>query len=73
MKLTPKRRYISPGDSDKELTLLFSVAELKTLQGIILDQIERDADEQDAAFKPHLDLATKLEYYLSGFESSADI
>jgi len=70
MKLTPRRRYISPGDGDKELSLPFSVAELKTLQGIVLDRIQHDAEEQNAAFKPHLDLATKLEYYLSDLETS---
>jgi hypothetical protein len=68
MELQPKRRYVFPGDDEKQITLPFSVAELKTLQGIILDRIEQDAKEKNAAFKPHFELATKLEYYLSDLE-----
>mgnify|MGYP000450888257 CR=1 FL=1 len=72
MELQPKRRYVFPGDEEKQTPLPFSIAELKILQGILLDRIEQESKGKNAAFKPHFELATKLEYYLSDPEVSAE-
>lgn len=60
---------IEPGDRDKVQQITFDLAELKTLQGIIIDRIEQDDREQNSAYLPHRELVAKLEYFITEFSS----
>lgn len=62
------RHLIHPGDETKEQKIAFNLAELKTLQGIVIDRIERDDREQNAAYLPHRELVAKLEYFIEEVE-----
>lgn len=67
--MKPKQRYIHPDDNKKELTITFNLSELKTLQGIVLDTIERTSKEEDVIYQPHTELAKKLEYFITEYEA----
>lgn len=57
-------RYIYPHDHEKQTEIPFSLAELKTLQNIVLDKMNVDPIE----CLPHRELAQKLEYYITELE-----
>lgn len=67
-KLAPKHRFIEPDDQNRKQDIPFSIAELKTLQGVVLDRIERDAEETNSEYFTHTELAKKLEYYITNLE-----
>lgn len=58
---------IQPGDGEKVQQITFDLAELKTLQGIVIDRIERDDRENNSAYLPHRELVAKLEYFITEF------
>lgn len=62
-------RLIQLGDQEKQQQITFSLAELKTLQSIIIDRIERDDRELNSATLPHRELVAKLEYFITNEES----
>jgi hypothetical protein len=58
------KHLIHPGDQDREQAITFTLAELKTLQGIVVDRIQHDDEVHNAAYLPHRQLAEKLEYFI---------
>ena len=58
-----QHRYIMPEDYKKSIEIPFSIAELKTLQNLLLREIERAEREENAIYKNYQDLAQKLEYF----------
>ena len=56
---------IEPNDLDKVQQITFNLAELKTLQGIVVARIEQDDREHNAAYLPHRELVAKLEYFIT--------
>jgi hypothetical protein len=58
------RHLILPGDRDRVEQIAFDLAELETLQGIVVDHIRHDAEVNNCAYLPHRQLAEKLEYYI---------
>lgn len=65
MKVTPQHRYIELGDHQKEVPVVFTLEELKLLQGVLLRHIQYLAEEKNEAVKSYDDLAIKLEYFLT--------
>lgn len=59
------KRMIEVGDTDKVQHISFNLAELKTLQGIVIERIDRDDKENNAAYLPHRELVAKLEYFIT--------
>ncbi len=64
----PPSRYTFPGDHDKQLEIPFSLAELKSMQGIILDKIKWESVHNNTEYLPHRALAEKIEYYITELE-----
>ena len=58
------RHLILPGDRDRVEHIAFNLAELKTLQGIVVDHIRHDDEVNNCAYFPHRQLAEKLEYHI---------
>lgn len=56
---------IDPSDRDKVQQITFNLAELKTLQGIVVARIEQDDREYNAAYLPHRELVAKLECFIT--------
>jgi hypothetical protein len=65
MAIEPQRHFINPGDNKIITEASFSLAELKTLQGVLIKEIQRAAEEENAEYKDNTDLAKKLEYFIS--------
>ena len=61
---TTQIHYIHPGDYEKIAEITFSLSELKTLHGIVVDSI----NQNDADILPHHQLAEKLEYCITEIE-----
>jgi hypothetical protein len=57
------RPLIHLGDEDRMEPIALNLAELKTLQGIVVDRIRHDDEFNNCAYLPHRQLAAKLEYY----------
>lgn len=64
-KITSISHIIQLGDSERMQEISFDLAELKTLQGIIIDRIKHDAEVDNAAYLPHRELVAKLEYFIT--------
>jgi hypothetical protein len=69
MKLKAQQHYVQLGDHKKEVPIIFTLEELKILQGIVIRQIEYLAEEKNEAIKCYDDLALKLEYFITDQES----
>lgn len=65
MKLTPQHRFVELGDHKKEVPIVFTLEELKILQGVLLRYINDLAEQKNEAVKAYDDLALKLEYFIS--------
>mgnify|MGYP000061850328 FL=1 len=65
MTLNPQHRYIHPGDQEKEISVTFTLAELKQIQNKLLENTEQVAAQENAAYQPDIDLAQKLEYHIT--------
>ena len=63
-QITAIRHLIHPGDQDRVEQITSNLAELKTLQGIVVDRIRHDDEVNNCAYLPHRQLAEKLEYYI---------
>ena len=65
-QITALNHLILPGDADRAQQLRFSLAELKHLQGAVIDRIRHEDEERNTATLPYLLLAEKLECFIVG-------
>lgn len=68
MNLEPQHRYLEPGDDKKEVAIVFTLAELKQLQNMILREMDRSAEQENAIYEPQRQMAQKLEYFITEAE-----
>lgn len=64
MAIEPQRHFVNPGDHEIITKASFSLAELKLVQSILIKEIQRAAEEENAEYKENTDLAKKLEYFI---------
>ncbi len=63
-----EKRTLRISDKNVKVDIDFSLAELKHLLNMSLNSIDRSEKEEGDAIKPHLDLAKKLDMYISDRE-----
>ena len=68
MPLEPKKRFINPGDQDEQINAMFTLADLKLMQGVLVREMERVAKDENAIYEDQRLLSQKLEYLISEFD-----